>query len=206
VRTTTGDDRLERPGGLVERQFRAPAPNRLWVADLTYVKTHAGWVYVAFIVDVFSRMIAGWQASRSLRADLAIDALEMAVHNRSRQGSLDGLVHHSDRGVQRPMPQHPLLGTARHQRHRRLGRHQRRQLRQRPRRELPRALQVGADLPAGPVVGARGRRVGHPQLCRLVQQPAAPRPDHRRPQLHQPGGVRGCLPPSTTPVPAAETQ
>jgi putative transposase len=100
VRTTTGDKRLDRPADLVERQFRAPAPNRLWVADLTYVKTHAGWVYVAFIVDVFSRMIVGWQASRSLRADLAIDALEMAVHNRSRQGSLDGLVHHSDRGVQ----------------------------------------------------------------------------------------------------------
>lgn len=100
VRTTTGDDRLERPADLVERQFRAPAPNRLWVADLTYVKTHAGWVYVAFIVDVFSRMIVGWQASTSLRADLAIDALEMAVHNRGRTDSLDGLVHHSDRGVQ----------------------------------------------------------------------------------------------------------
>jgi transposase InsO family protein len=82
VRTTTGDERLERPADLVERRFRAPAPNRLWVADLTYVKTHAGWVYVAFIVDVLSRMIVGWQASRSLRADLAIDALEMAVHNR----------------------------------------------------------------------------------------------------------------------------
>lgn len=101
VRTTEGDDRLERPADLVERRFRAPAPNRLWVADLTYVKTHAGWVYVAFIVDVFSRMVVGWQASRSLRADLAIDALEMAVHNRRRAGSdLDGLVHHSDRGVQ----------------------------------------------------------------------------------------------------------
>jgi putative transposase len=100
VRTTTGDKRLDRPADLVERQFRAPAPNRLWVADLTYVKTHAGWVYVAFIVDVFSRMIVGWQASRSLRADLAIDALEMAVHNRGRQGSLDGLVHYSDRGAQ----------------------------------------------------------------------------------------------------------
>lgn len=101
VRTTDGDDRLERPADLVERRFRAPAPNRLWVADLTYVKTHAGWVYVAFIVDVFSRMVVGWQASRSLRADLAIDALEMAVHNRRRAGSdLDGLVHHSDRGVQ----------------------------------------------------------------------------------------------------------
>ena len=101
VRTTEGDDRLERPADLVERRFRAPAPNRLWVADLTYVKTHAGWVYVAFIIDVFSRMVVGWQASRSLRADLAIDALEMAVHNRRRAGGdLDGLVHHSDRGVQ----------------------------------------------------------------------------------------------------------
>jgi putative transposase len=66
----------------------------------TYVKTHSGWVYVAFIVDVFSRMIVGWQASKSLRADLAIDALEMAVHNRGRTDSLEGLVHHSDRGVQ----------------------------------------------------------------------------------------------------------
>lgn len=101
VRTTEGDDRLERPADLVERRFRAPAPNRLWVADLTYVKTHAGWVYVAFIVDVFSRMIVGWQASRSLRSDLAIDALEMAVFNRRRQGAdLSQLTHHSDRGVQ----------------------------------------------------------------------------------------------------------
>jgi len=100
VRTTTGDDRLERPADLVERRFRAPAPNRLWLADLTYVKTHSGWVYVAFIVDVFSRMVVGWQASRSLRSDLAIDALEMAVHNRGRTDSLEGLIHHSDRGVQ----------------------------------------------------------------------------------------------------------
>jgi putative transposase len=100
VQTTTGDDRLDRPADLVERRFRAPAPNRLWLADLTYVKTHAGWVYVAFIVDVFSRMVVGWQASRSLRSDLAIDALEMAVHNRGRTDSLEGLIHHSDRGVQ----------------------------------------------------------------------------------------------------------
>jgi putative transposase len=100
VRTTQGDEALDRPADLVERQFRAPAPNRLWLADLTYVKTHAGWVYVAFIVDVFSRMVVGWQASRSLRSDLAIDALEMAVHNRGRTDSLEGLIHHSDRGVQ----------------------------------------------------------------------------------------------------------
>jgi putative transposase len=100
VRTTVGDDRLDRPADLVARKFRAPAPNRLWVADLTYVKTHTGWVYVAFIIDVFSRMVVGWQASRSLRSDLAIDALEMAVHNRRTGGDLTGLVHHSDRGVQ----------------------------------------------------------------------------------------------------------
>lgn len=101
IRTTEGDDRLDRPADLVSREFRAPAPNRLWVADLTYVKTHSGWVYVAFIVDVFSRMVVGWQASRSLRSDLAIDALEMAIFNRQRAGAdLSALIHHSDRGVQ----------------------------------------------------------------------------------------------------------
>ena len=99
--TTTSDDRLERPPDLVDCQFKAPAPNRLWVADLTYVKTHSGWVYVAFIIDVYSRMIVGWQASTSLRSDLAIDALEMAVWNRQRAGhNLDDLTHHSDMGVQ----------------------------------------------------------------------------------------------------------
>ena len=99
--TTRVDERQHRPADLVKRQFKAPAPNRLWVADLTYVKTYAGWVYAAFIIDVFSRMVVGWQISESLRSDLAIDALEMAVWNRTRAGQvLDGLVHHSDRGVQ----------------------------------------------------------------------------------------------------------
>jgi hypothetical protein len=81
------------------RQFVAKAPNRLWVADLTYVKTHSGWVYVAFIVDVFSRFIVGWQISTSLRSDLAIDALEMGIYSRNAE-DLSDLVHHSDRGVQ----------------------------------------------------------------------------------------------------------
>jgi putative transposase len=99
VRTTVTDEVSDRPADLVARQFRAPAPNRLWVADLTYVKTHSGWVYVAFIIDVFSRFIVGWQASRSLRTDLALDALEMALWRR-RARRLDGLVHHSDRGSQ----------------------------------------------------------------------------------------------------------
>ena len=99
--TTRSDERQHRPGDLVERNFKAPAPNRLWVADLTYVKTHVGWVYAAFILDVYSRTVVGWQISNSLRSHLAIDALEMAVWNRTRAGQvLDGLVHHSDRGVQ----------------------------------------------------------------------------------------------------------
>ena len=101
VLTTDSDHDLQRPADLVDRKFAAPAPNRLWVADLTYVKTHSGWVYVAFIIDVYSRMVVGWQASRSLRSDLAIDALEMAMWNRRRAGrNLGGLIHHSDRGVQ----------------------------------------------------------------------------------------------------------
>ena len=98
-RTTIGADGAVRPADLVDRKFVAAAPNRLWVADLTYVKTHSGWVYVAFIVDVFSRYVVGWQASRSLRTDLALDALEMAIWGR-RGEQLHGLVHHSDRGVQ----------------------------------------------------------------------------------------------------------
>jgi putative transposase len=99
IRTTIGDEASDRPLDLVARQFRAPAPNRLWVADLTYAKTHSGWVYVAFVVDVCSRFVVGWQASRSLRTDLALDALEMALWSRRTQ-ELAGLIHHSDRGVQ----------------------------------------------------------------------------------------------------------
>lgn len=95
--TTTPDELTHRPEDLVERDFTADRPNQLWVADLTYVRTHSGFVYVAFVVDVFSRFIVGWQASRSLHAELALDALEMAMWSRK---DLDGLIHHSDRGSQ----------------------------------------------------------------------------------------------------------
>jgi len=99
--TTVAGDAADRPRDLVDRRFSAGAPNRLWVADLTYVRTWTGFVYVAFIIDVYSRMIVGWQASRSLRSDLALDALEQAIWARSERGQrLDELVHHSDRGVQ----------------------------------------------------------------------------------------------------------
>jgi transposase InsO family protein len=96
-KTTVADDAAFRPPDLVQRDFSADRPNQLWVADLTYVATWAGFVYVAFITDVFSRKIVGWRVSNSLRSDLALDALEQALHARE---DLDRLVHHSDRGVQ----------------------------------------------------------------------------------------------------------
>jgi putative transposase len=97
-RTTVPDAAAHRPQDLVQRQFRADEPNRLWVADLTYVATWRGHVYVAFVIDVFSRRIVGWRASTSLRSDLALDALDQALYDRKTDS--DRLVHHSDRGVQ----------------------------------------------------------------------------------------------------------
>ena len=99
VRTTRPAPVGSRPADLVNRTFAAPAPNRLWVADLTYVWTRAGFVYTAFVVDAFSRRIVGWRVMSSLRAEIALDALEMALWTR-RDDELAGLVHHSDRGVQ----------------------------------------------------------------------------------------------------------
>jgi len=99
TRTTTPDPAAERPKDLVRRNFSAPAPNRLWVADLTYVWTWEGFAYTAFVTDVFSRFIVGWRVAVSLSAELALDALEMAIWVR-RGHALDRLVHHSDRGVQ----------------------------------------------------------------------------------------------------------
>ena len=96
-KTTIADETAPRPLDLVQRNFTAERPNQLWVADLTYVATWRGFVYVAFITDVFSRKIVGWRVSNSLRSDLALDALEQALHARP---DLSGLVHHSDRGVQ----------------------------------------------------------------------------------------------------------
>ena len=95
--TTRVDPTLAQPADLVERNFTAQQPNQLWVADLTYVATWTGFVYVAFVVDAFSRMIVGWCASTTLCSDLALDALEQALYARPDR---DHLVHHSDRGSQ----------------------------------------------------------------------------------------------------------
>jgi putative transposase len=99
VRTTIGDKAAPCPLDRVNRQFRAPRPNVLWVSDFTYVATWAGFVYVAFVIDAYARRIVGWRVSRSAHAGFVLDALEQALHDR-RPVSGSGLVHHSDRGVQ----------------------------------------------------------------------------------------------------------
>lgn len=98
VRTTVSDPLASRPKDLVNRQFTAERPNALWVSDFTYVSTWLGFVYVAFIIDVFARRIVGWRVSASARTDFVLDALEQALHERQPGGQ--GLIHHSDRGVQ----------------------------------------------------------------------------------------------------------
>jgi len=98
-RTTIPADVGLRPSDLVDRHFEATRPNQLWVADITYVPTWSGFAYAAFVTDVFSRRIVGWRVSSTLRSDLALDALEMAIWSR-QSDDLTGLIHHSDRGVQ----------------------------------------------------------------------------------------------------------
>lgn len=99
VRTTTPDPANDCPMDLVNREFAATAPNRLWVSDFTYVSTWAGFVYVAFVIDVYARRIVGWKASSVPTASFVLDALEQALHARQPDGQ-KGLIHHSDRGSQ----------------------------------------------------------------------------------------------------------
>jgi putative transposase len=105
VRTTRADPAAARPADLVQRDFTATAPNRLWLVDFTYVPTWAGTAFTAFVSDAFSRRIVGWRTAAHMRTDLPLDALEMALWVRDREGQtrdgrLDGLVHHSDAGSQ----------------------------------------------------------------------------------------------------------
>ncbi|MFJ4548901.1 IS3 family transposase [Streptomyces sp. NPDC088817] len=98
-RTTVPEPSAPRPPDLVDRDFTASRPDQLWVADMTYVRTWSGWVYVAFVLDVFSRTIVGWQVANHMRTELPLDALEMALWRR-RIKKDSGLIHHSDRGSQ----------------------------------------------------------------------------------------------------------
>jgi putative transposase len=102
VVTTRPDPAAARPADLVNRRFRPAAPNRLWVADYTYVSTWSGMVYVAFVIDAYARRILGWRASTSMRTDLVLDTIEHAIWARQREGvsDLSGLIHHNDAGSQ----------------------------------------------------------------------------------------------------------
>jgi putative transposase len=101
-RTTFPDGHAARPADLVDRDFTASAPNRLWVADFTYVMTWSGVVYVAFVIDVFSRRIVGWKADTTMRTELVLDTLDMAIWARDHAGHPigEGLIHHNDAGSQ----------------------------------------------------------------------------------------------------------
>jgi transposase InsO family protein len=99
VRTTMPDVEAARPSDKVQRVFYAERPNQLWVSDFTYVSTWQGFVYVAFVIDVFARRIVGWRVSSSMRTDFVLDALEQALYER-KPGDDGGLIHHSDRGSQ----------------------------------------------------------------------------------------------------------
>jgi putative transposase len=99
VRTTIADAAAARPLDRVNRQFRADRPNQLWVSDFTYVSTWQGWLYVAFVIDVFARRIVGWRVSSSMTTDFVLNALEQALYAR-RPGGDGTLIHHSDRGSQ----------------------------------------------------------------------------------------------------------
>ena len=99
VRTTVSDTSAPSPLDRVNRLFKAPQPNMLWLSDFTYVATWSGFVYVAFVIDAFARRIVGWRVSRSARADFVLDALEQALHQRQPFAGGE-LVHHSDRGSQ----------------------------------------------------------------------------------------------------------
>lgn len=103
VRTTVADAKAACPQDRVNRQFTAERPNQLWVSDFTYVSTWQGWLYVAFVIDVYARRIVGWRVSPSMTTDFVLDALEQALY--ARQPAGDGtLIHHSDRGAQTGNP------------------------------------------------------------------------------------------------------
>lgn len=100
-RTTIGDPAAQRPQDLVQRKFAPAAPNRLWVADMTYVSTWSGWVYVAFVIDAYARRIIGWRTGTTMTTELVLDAIEHAIWTRERAGwDVKDVVHHTDRGAQ----------------------------------------------------------------------------------------------------------
>ena len=182
VTTTQADSGADRPVDRVDRHFVATRPNQLWVSDFTYVATWRGFVYGAFVIDVFARRIVGWRVANSLRTDFVLDALEPAIYDRRGDGAGD-LVHHSDRGTQYvSMRYTERLGR---RRQRAVGRQARRRVRQRPRRNNHRSVQDGGNSTTRPVASHRRGRIRHARVGRLVQHLAVTGTG----RLHPVGGV-----------------
>ncbi len=178
IRTTTPATSAPCPQDRVNRQFNASRPHELWVSDFTYVRTWQGWLFVAFVIDVYARRIVSWRVSHSMRTDFVLDALEQALYERQPQLS-DQLVHHSDRGSQYVSNRY----TERLARswHRVFGWQPWRQLRQRPGRDHQRAVQGRVDSPPGPLEIQGIRATGHPAMGALVQQHPTARTDRVHP-------------------------
>jgi len=188
---TTEPSGTDYPADLVERDFTAGAPDRLWVADLTYIRTRAGWVYAAFIIDVYSKFIVGWQTATTLRASLAVDALEMALATRRRRNP-EKLIHHSDRGSQylsvrytTRLAESQIVSSVGSRGD---------SLRQRPGRDHHRSLQDRTDQPTGTMAKPGPHHLRHPRVHRLVQPPTPTRRNHPRQHLHHPRRPRNRLP------------
>jgi putative transposase len=181
IRTTIADKAAPCPADKVNRQFRAPHPNALWVSDFTYVATWQGFVYVAFIIDVFARRIVGWRVSRTAHAGFVLDALEQALHD--RRPVKGGLIHHSDRGSQYVAIRYterlleagiePSVGSVGDSYDNALAGWTHCVQQQRP-------VQNRGDPPARPMAQHGSRRVCHPRVGRLVQQPPPSRADRQR--------------------------
>ena len=182
VTTTQADSGADRPVDLVDRHFVATRPNQLWVSDFTYVATWRGFVYVAFVIDVFARRIVGWRVSNSLRTDFVLDALEQAIYDRRGDGAGD-LVHHSDRGTQylsmRYTERLADAGIA-------LSVGSRGDAYDNALAETIIGLfKDGGDSTTRPVASHRRGRIRHARVGRLVQHPAVTATD----RLHPAGGV-----------------
>jgi transposase InsO family protein len=188
VRTTVPDPAAACPLDRVNRQFKAECPNRLWVADFTYVATWAGFVYAAFVIDVFARRIVGWRVSRSARADFVLDALEQALHER-RPFAGSGLVCHSDRGSQYVSIRYterlaeagvePSVGSVGDSYDNALA------------ETVIGLFKAEGDPSPRAVALVRGGRVRHPRMGGLVQSPQAARTDRPHPSRRG-GGALLC--------------
>ena len=176
--TTRAEEAMERPRDAVNRNFKVARPNALWVADLTYVATWRGFVYVAFVIDAYARRIVGWRVSKSLRTDLALDALEQALYDRKRQST--ERADPSQRSwcsVLVDTLHGASVGRGDHV----FGRQRRRLVRQRPGGDRRWVIQDRSDPSAGSLEKRRGCRVRDVGLGGLVQPQASARTDRRYP-------------------------